>query len=515
MLGVTTGIERDVPWARLAITKLASKPTPRRLYRVSALSPPLLFGVHENNLVNLLRGIRERVYAVDIGGELQEPPRPNPGVVEEELAGFAKAFDKLSPPTTRWTTEQFCDTYTGRRRTIYDNAVDSLRHCGVDRKDASSFSFLKCEKIPFYMKSDPAPRLIHPRDPRYNVAVGVFLKRIEHDVYRQVDKVWKSRTILKGYNARQVGAIMSKKWNKFNDPVGVGLDASRFDQHVSRDALKWEHERYLSFFSGADREELAKLLSWQLRTKCVARCKDGRVKYTVDGMRFSGDMNTGMGNCLLMSAMVWCWCQLVGVKTQLANNGDDCVVMMERRDLQRFNLDGMTEWFRGLGYTMKVETPVTDLERVEFCQTNPIFDGVEWTMVRKHRHATAKDCVSIKPLDGPRIFDKWRLSVSLAGLSLVGGYPVQQDFYRSLGRGAGTTELRGDLTQETGFARLARGMDRGYRVVTPYARYSYWLAFGVTPDEQEALEGYYGGVELSWKPPRVLGFQRENTELTL
>lgn len=494
-----------MPWARLAVSRLAGRPVIRRVYRVTPLSPGLQFGVHENNLVNLLRGLRERVFAVEREGELRKPPRPIPGRVESELARFARAFDKLSPPTTPWSTDEFCATYVGRRATVYRDASESLRHAPVERRDANSDSFLKAEKVPFYAKADPAPRLIHPRNPRYNVAVGVYLKQIEHQVYRQVDKVWKSRTILKGYNARQVGSIMSRKAEKFRQPLFIGLDASRYDQHVSTPALQWEHERYLSFFHGVDREELAKLLSWQLSTKCTARCRDGRVKYRVDGMRFSGDMNTGMGNCLFMCAMVWSWCQKRGVYAQLANNGDDCVLIIEQSQLGTLDVSGMVEWFKSLGFTMKVEDPVTDLEKVEFCQTHPIFDGNEWVMVRKHRHAMAKDCISIKPLDSPSMFDKWRLSVSLAGMSLTGGIPVQQDFYAAMGRGAKGKPLVGDPTLETGFMRLARGMDRFYTEPTPASRYSYWLAFGVTPDEQIALERHYGSISLAWEAPEAQG----------
>lgn len=515
MYGATTKVQRDVPWARLAIHKLAGKKAPRRIYRVSALSPPLEFGVHENNLDNLLRGIRERVFAVEGKLGLEKPPRPESGRVESELAPFAVEFDRLSPPTTPWSAEEFCSTYVGRRATVYREAAESLQRQPVRRADANSDSFLKAEKVPFYAKADPAPRLIHPRSPRYNVAVGVFLKKIEHMVYRQVDKVWQSRTILKGYNAQQVGRIMARKWSKFRRPVAIGLDASRFDQHVSTDALIWEHERYLGFFSPSLREELAELLRWQLSTKCTARCRDGRVKYRVDGMRFSGDMNTGMGNCLLMSAMVWCWCRRAGVKAQLANNGDDCVLIVEEGQLRQLDLCEMVKWFRSLGFTMKVEEPVRDLEKVEFCQTHPVFDGCDWVMVRKHRHATAKDCISIKPLDSASVFDKWRLSVGLAGLSLTGGIPCQQEFYVALARGARGEQLRGDPTLETGFMRLARGMERSYATPTPVARYSYWLAFGVTPDEQEALERVYRGLNLAYEAPKEEGIVVPLSELLL
>lgn len=492
---------RGVDWAQLAVKRVAGKVADRRIYRVSCLTPGLRFGVHNNNLVNLLRGIRERVFAVEQGGTLVPPPRPNPGFIEQELARFRSMLRRHVVVTTPWDAEKFVSTYEGRRATVYKDAAESLRQQPVHPGDASSSSFLKAEKIPFYAKGDPAPRLIHPRSPRYNVEVGVFIKKIEHEVYQAVDSVWGNKTILKGYNARQVGGILHGKWKRFRNPVGIGLDASRFDQHVSADALAWEHSCYTMWFRGVDAEVLARLLRWQLATKCRARCKDGTVKYKVNGMRFSGDMNTGLGNCLLMCAMVWTWCQKQGIRAELANNGDDCVLILERQDVRRLSLDAMCEWFVAMGFTMKVEKPVHVLEQVEFCQSHPVWTGAEWLMVRRHRHAMAKDCISIKPLDSKPVFDKWRRSVGLAGLSLTGGIPVQQEFYLALMRGAGQAVLTNEPTMETGFMRFARGMDRVASEVHPEARLSYWLAFGVTPDEQEALEHVYRGVNPTWAPP--------------
>lgn len=503
-------------WARLAIKRCVAKTTTERQFcRVTALSPGLRFGVHNNNLVNLVRGINERVFAVETDRGLGPPPRPDAGVFWDELRHFSRQFGKRVVVTTPWSHDEFVATYEGRRATIYRAAADSLCCEPVNRRDASSNAFMKMDKVPFYQKDDPAARLIHPRDPRYNVEVGVFIKKIEHDVYHAVDDVFGSRTILKGYNAKQVGGIMYGKWNRFRQPVGVGLDASRFDQHVSVDALRWEHAQYLKFFRGCDRERLATLLSWQLRTKVRARARDGSVKYEVHGMRFSGDMNTGLGNCLLMCAMVWSWARRQAVNIELANNGDDCVVVMEADDLARFDLHEMRAWFRTLGFTMKVETPVYDLEKIEFCQSHPINTGDGWLMVRKHRHAMAKDCVSLKPLNGPKVFDKWRLAVGLAGLSLTGGVPVQQDFYTAFMRGAKGAKLENDLSLETGFMRFARGMSRRYVPPSEVARYSYWVAFGVTPDEQVALEREYSTITPTWNPKSEMNDLPDHTPFLL
>lgn len=479
------------------------------MYCVTPLCPRVNFGVHNNNVINLVRGIRERVFAVEKGGELVKPPRPGPGAWLEELAWEAEYLDSRAYPTIRWTEAEFLSTFSGRRLTVYSCAVATLACLPVHRGDADSKGFLKAEKINFSAKEDPAPRLIHPRDPRYNVEVGRYIKRIEHDVYHGIDAMWGHRTVLKGYNARRVAGILRQKWDMFDQPVSIGLDASRFDQHVSVDALKWEHERYLGWFRGHDREILRELLSWQLGTKCWSRADDGSVRYYVDGMRFSGDMNTGLGNCLLMSALVHAWCRKRGVKAALGNNGDDCALILSGRQVAQLDLVAMCAWFGKLGFTLKVEGITDVFEGIEFCQSHPVVSGSGYVMARKHGVAMAKDCISLKPLDNQSVFNKWRRAVGLSGLALASGVPVQQSFYLAFMRGAGDVALS-DPTLETGMARLAVGLESRTSDVTPEARYSYWLAFGISPDEQVALEAELDCVDLVWTQPRAEGFHESH-----
>lgn len=47
----------------------------------------------------------------------------------------------------------------------------------------------------------------------------------------------------------------------------------------------------------------------------------------------------------------------------------------------------------------------------------------------------------------------------------------------------------------SGAQMMSRGMIAKHVDVTPEARVSFFVAFGVTPDEQTALEEYYG----QWK----------------
>lgn len=470
--------------------------------RVTTLSPHVEFAVHDNNMANLTRGLVERVFLVQGERGLVPPPQPLPGVFEQRCAGFRLLFRTHVGVTTPWRHDQFVASYRGRRQAVYQQASDSLKVRPVCKRDAVVSTFLKNEKINFTAKADPAPRVIQPRSPRYNVEVGKFLKKIEHAVYHCVDNVWGHTTIMKGHNAHATAQLLREKWEKFRDPVAVGLDASRFDQHVSLDALRFEHSFYKLFYRGSDRAELAELLSWQLHNKGYGRAPDGKVSYSVNGRRMSGDMNTGMGNCLLMCAMVWAFSQHAGLQLELANNGDDCVVFLERRNLGK--LHDLGPWFSEMGFNMKIEAPVDVFERIEFCQTQPIWDGRAWVMVRSGLTAIAKDCCILHPMHSKASFDKWRYVLAEAGLHLTGGIPIFQSFYKALGHGGIPSRMLASPQFETGMMRLARGMHRQYGPVHPAARVSFWLAFGIVPDMQEAIESYFEAHPAEFCEPRAL-----------
>lgn len=472
----------------------------RRVTLINKVSTDLNLGVHNSNIRNLERGVLERVFFVNKGGEFVPPPRPSPGALHAKLRQFKTLLVRRLPPTTPLRYEAFPALYWGRKRTVYQNAVDSLYREDVKATDANIKCFVKAEKINFSAKKDPAPRIISPRDPRYNVAVGCYLKPVEHVLYNRIGEVFGSPTISKGLNVKEVATLLHTKWGKFHNPVAVGLDASRFDQHVSREALQWEHSIYNTWYN--QDAKLEWLLSLQLRNKCRGYTNDGKLKYTTDGTRMSGDMNTAMGNCLIMCALVYSFAREVGVPIELINNGDDCVVIMSKDNLKRF-INPLEEWFVKMGFTMKVEAPVYHLEGIEFCQMHPVCDGQEWVMVRNPKIAIAKDSVSIKPLESHKLFKKWLGAVGEGGLSLTGGIPIMQEFYCCLERASSGLRLRNDPTMDTGWWHLTRGMARKYQTVTQRARFSFYLAFGITPDMQIQVENYYKSFTPEWTMPKL------------
>lgn len=456
-----------------------------------SLRPNIKFMVYNSDIETLVRAVKERLFFVTDGkGGFVEPPRP------ESLASFVDGMDEFFKQFKKYvkyvaplTKDQFLGAYAGRRKAIYKKALNSLLNFPLTRKDSRISFFPKTEKNNFTAKSDPVPRGISPRHARYHVSLGPYIKRIEHEVYDIIGKVFGAPTVFKGLNAARRGAQLLAHWNHFDDPVAIPLDASRFDQHVSKEALTWEHSVYKLFFPKDKRFE--QLLSWQLVNKGYGRAENGKIKFTLVGKRMSGDMNTALGNCLLMCAKVYCYMMSVKVrKFRLANDGDDCVLIIESRDFKK--IATLDLWFLKKGFNMKIGKPVKVLEEIEFCQSHPVRTPQGCLMVRKYPVSVSKDCLSIKPLNSEKLFKRWIKAVGEGGISLTGGIPIVQEFYACLLRNSGNVKaLTNDPTQDTGLSRLAAGMKREYSPVDSYTRLSFWRAFGVDPARQIALEQVY------------------------
>jgi hypothetical protein len=326
----------------------------------------------------------------------------------------------------------------------------------------------------------------------FNIAVGVYIKRLEKPLYHAINEYVRTQlsfpittpVVAKGLNAQATGDVIHAKWSQFSTPVAIGIDAKRFDQHISKDALSFEHGLYNAIYNCP---HLDMLLTQQLVTHGVGYLRDAIVKYSHHGGRCSGDMNTSSGNIFIMCCICIYLIEHSGIHIDFINNGDDVVLFCEDHDYDHVNAL-IAEVFPPLGFTMQVEEPVYTMEHIEFCQTRPVFDGWRYIMVRNWPTAFYKDCVAIKPLTGRCPYTYFN-AIGSCGLALTGGIPVFQDFYNTLIKLSNDKAKRrwDDISLETGMFNLAVGMKRYYRAATPASRASFYLAFGVTPSEQRQI----------------------------
>lgn len=475
---------------------------PRVLVSMTEASSSLNLGVNNADIDTLAAALLERMYYCKVQGEFVAPPAVDKTVFTGRLKSFRNSVLKKIGHAAPVSLNDVVEMYEGRKKQIYLNAKERYEMTGWSKKYPWLKAFVKMEKV----NPDKAPRCIQPRDPVYNIRIGTYIKPIEHRVYRAIDKIYgDGPTVIKGYNVEQIGRIMRGKWRSFTNPVAIGLDAMKFDMHVSKEALEWEHSVYNGIYRS---KELAELLRHQVYQRGGARCKNGHLSYKVVGRRASGDMNTALGNCLIMCALVHAYAAHKGVAVKLMNNGDDCVVMMERECEGTF-MQGLDEWFMEMGFRMTSEEPVYRLPHIEFCQMRPIEYGENQVMmVRNIPTALRKETLITVDVSTHKAMQGWMTAVGKGGLSLTGGIPIMQNFYRRLvALGGGHENKVGiQLARYGGMYMMGVGVDRLFVEPTAESRLNVFLAWGITPDQQVALEQYYDTYTLDFG--EVVGVDR-------
>lgn len=452
-----------------------------------------------NDLDSVVHGILERVYYVKINGEFQSPPKPRSrDHVKETLNRFRARMKDMIGDHGRVapvSEEKFLSRYSGQKRKIYEQAIESLKTRPLDSRDGKVKCFTKDE----YRKAGGAPRVIQPRSPRFNVRWGRYIQAIEEPMYEAIDRIYdptgETKTVAKGMNMLDRGMNIADKWSRYASPVGVGLDAKRFDQHVSKYMLEQEMDVYAEWLDCLDDGEYEAF--WTLAITMLQNHgsyvgRDGKVKYVTDGRRMSGDMNTSSGNILIMCALLWTYIQDSGLSGQVSvlNDGDDSVIIMEKRNLKKF-LDNMEPWFKDLGFSMSLDGIYYSLEEIEFCQSRPVHLNRGWTLVPKPSKRLFSDLVTTKQISSKKVYEAWLGAVAGCGLAGCSGVPVFNSFYKWLARGAvpyipqmGNQYYR--YRQE-----LVKGMQIKAREPAWSERESFYFAYGLTPSDQKLLEDYF------------------------
>lgn len=392
-------------------------------------------------------------------------------------------FYKTIEPTERETVNQLVKRYSGAQRAQFERAAESLRLSGIAPKDCGVSMFLKDDKyvLPdgqFWAEAEQikAPRCIQYRNKRYCIEIGRYLHPIEKRVYEWRDEQ-KLRCIAKARNSHQRAADLREAWDRFAEPVALLLDHSKFDAHVSIPLLQFEHSVYKRFNPS---RQFAWLCKQQLRNRGSTK---NRTHFYTPGTRMSGDMNTGLGNSVINLGLLRCWLNEAKVPGYVYVDGDDSVVMVERRDRERLP---SADWFRQFGMHTKCEETTT-FEHVEFCQTRPVHDGHAWRMVRNPLRVLQRSGWTPKRYDD-KFLPRLVKSIGMCELACNDGVPVLQAFSAALIRAGGGEYWSGVELHRRAMAEHYGPARCRERPITAAARVSFALAWGITPLEQEALE---------------------------
>lgn len=424
----------------------------------------------------------------------------NPPMRPEGLRAAKRAARRLChklKPIQPMTYEQVINTFKGPRKTRYFNAWQSLISKPICEADGRISSFIKSEKTDPGAKVNPDPRMIQARTPRYGVEIARYLKPMEHQLYNITGGKSDDRLIAKGLNQVERAQLLRKKWESFKNPVCLGLDCSRWDRHVTKEMIQLEHSVYLRMCSDP---HFARLLGWQLHNKC--RTSNG-VKYSVKGNRMSGDMNTALGNCLLMVILITAAMDILKLEDwDLLDDGDDCLLIIESDALDHVKSQ-LPKIFADFGHELKVESVAHDIHDIVFCQCRYLRLADREVMVANWIKTLSTGTSGTKNWDLPSVVPSMLHAVGSCYMALGAGVPIVQPWAArliELGNGkypkAWNTEYEMDI-------RIGREMrfwkdwaNIKAQDIPEQNRAEFERAFGVDPTRQLEIEKYLS----TWNP---------------
>jgi len=120
-------------------------------------------------------------------------------------------------------------------------------------------------------------------------------------------------------------------------------------------------------------------------------------------------------------------------------------------------------------------------------------------MVRNLHQSLSKDLHSLNDIASSESRDLWLDAVGKGGRVMNDGVPVLKAFFKQFPTTTSVMTSNSDLKQQLSeaykykFHREAKFEDLA---PTHESRYSFWLAFGLTPDEQMALEAQFSPLKV-------------------
>jgi len=375
-------------------------------------------------------------------------PTPAPSkrgvqILKREARGLAAQLRGYGGPFVPWDLRRVCMLYDGAKRTRYLNAEKSLINDGPATKlDARLSTFVKGDKLRFE-SGRKDPRIIQARSARYNLEMASFLKPIEHALYNLKGDYReggnRTRLIVKGLNQKERAQLIDRKMAEVPDCAVVGIDMKRFDSHVSVEQLRVEHSVYLKCLADS---RFQQLLSWQVRNRGTTM---NGIKYGLTGGRMSGDMNTALGNCVLMILMCKALMRKLRIpKWDLACDGDDTLLFVPKAFVETLARDGPGV-FLEFGHEVVFESLAYTMEEVLHCQARPVWTGGGYyTMVRNPAKSLSNALTAFRHFHEPKGGMKVMKSIAQCELVLNRGVPVLQCYAENLLR----------VLREVAFAKL-------------------------------------------------------------
>jgi hypothetical protein len=299
-----------------------------------------------------------------------------------------------------------------------------------ENKEVNAFEVDSC-------KEDADPRVISFRSPKHAVMVAQYLSPCEHKLLQLCGETIckrggpRGRLFGKGLNQIERAEWIKRKRDRFNRPLVLSIDASRFDRQVHMKMLVLEHLIYVGMLIddtriGTAKAEFKRLLDRQIHNFGSTQTGGANIKYSVEGTRASGDMNTGIGNCIQMLIICIGLFESLGVDWDTLIDGDDTLIFIDLSDFSEDLIARLRDHFYDCGHNIKIEKIAYELIDVEWCQHRPLYIDGALRMCRDPRVIIGKSLSSQKFGHDDQLAAQQLHTVALSELIMGQGCPLVQ-----------------------------------------------------------------------------------------
>jgi len=379
------------------------------------------------------------------------------------------------------TRQQVVNSYKGRHRIKYFRAMVELNTRSLNRTDFYNRGFVKPDKE---QESDltKAGRLIQFMRPTGALEMGRFTHAVEMQVYSLQDG-YDTKIFGKGGNLHDIAEDLNNKREHFHDPIFLLLDASKFDAHVSAELLRLVAEWYPSLLTHPTEQNYVKWM-WSHTYTNYGSTQNG-LRYRTHGTRMSGHMDTGLGNSLIMYAMLTAYMATKQItKYSMSVNGDDSVIVIERADLTAAK---DISFLKDCGFNMKFEH-TDNFSHMDYCQTRPVKTKYGWVLARSPERMLRRIGWSSN-LFGARRGRDFLYSLGKGEKAINYGLPIGYALGQKLLDAAPNGRLLPlDRKKYISYTRQRYWATGREAVIDRETRESFAEAWGMSPEEQELVE---------------------------
>jgi hypothetical protein len=367
--------------------------------------------------------------------------------------------------------------YSGSWRAKYFEAQQKYHEIGL--LDRHSRVTLFCKDDLEMGVPAKAPRAIQYRNPIFALEQGRFTKPIEKWFYSLRDQY--DTIIIGKADPFTIANALAEKSKHFSDPVYLMLDASKFDSCVDIRWLQICLSVYLRLFPGRFHRTINYI--WKKTFLNQGRTRKG-LRFKTSGTRMSGDMDTGLGNSIIMVLMLTAYMETQGVRHSLLVNGDDSLIVISKADLEKAR---DISCFKSYGFNMKFEVAHT-INQAEFCQSRYMESDYGPTMARKPARIMGRTSWTTRDYGQSKI----RAFVNTLGLcerAASFGVPIASTMATCMIQAAQTTkqiELKPWLKEH--YLKMKKPWKTGHPTISLEARLSFQEAWDISPEEQLDIE---------------------------